>query len=347
MIDDGGDGSSRHEGRAKGGKARADSLSPDRRKEIAKEAANARWNSNIPRATHDGPLNVGGSELLAAVLPSGQRLLSQGTFLKAMGRSRTPKGGTGGFSTVDGLPFFLQAEVLKPFISSELELSTAPVLFKMKSGQKSVGYDAKLLPMVCEVYLRYRDACLKQPGGAVPKQYEHIVAQCDILIRGLATVGIIALVDEATGYQKVRDRDALQVILEAWLRNELARWVKRFPDEFYKEIYRLRGWTWKGMGTNRYSVVAHYTRDLVYERLEANILEEMERRNPKDERGRRKGALHSLLTDDLGIPKLNEHFSAVLALQRAQEDGDWDRFISAMNRSLPKKPSTLPLFRGS
>jgi hypothetical protein len=83
---------------------------------------------------------------------------------------RTPKGGTGGFATVDGLPFFLQAEVLKPFISNELGMSTAPVLFKMKSGQKTVGYDAKLLPMVCEVYLRYRDACLKVPGGTVPKQ---------------------------------------------------------------------------------------------------------------------------------------------------------------------------------
>jgi hypothetical protein len=289
---------------------------------------------------------VGGTDLAAAVLPNGQRLLSQGTFLKAIGRSRTPKGGTGGFSTVDGLPFFLQAEALKPFISNELSLSTTPVLFKLKSGQKTVGYDAKLLPMVCEVYLRYRDECLKNPGGSVPKQYEHIVAQCDILIRGLATVGIIALVDEATGYQEVRDRDALQVILEAWLRNELARWVKRFPDEFYKQIYRLRGWTWKGTRNNRYSVVAHYTKDLVYERLEANILEEMERRNPKYERRRRKGTFHSLLTKDLGIPKLNEYFSATLALQRAQDDGAWDSFMVAMNRSLPKKPSTLPLFRG-
>jgi hypothetical protein len=331
-------------GKAKGGFARAEALSSDRRAEIAREAAKARWGDGTPKATHDGPLTVGDVNLVAAVLPDGTRLLSQGTFLRAIGRSRTPKAGTGGFSTVDGLPFFLQAEQLKPFVSNELISSTKPVLFRLKKGQKTVGYDAKLLPMVCEVYLKFRDATLRQ-SGQVPKQYDHIVRQCDILMRGLATVGIIALVDEATGYQEVRDRDALQQILEVYLRQELAAWVKRFPDDFYKEIYRLRGWTWPGMGKNRYSVVAHYTKDLIYERLAPGILEEMENRNPKNERGRRKGALHSLLTEDFGVPKLAEHFSALLALQRASDD--WEGFYRAVNRSLPKRLDNLPLFKGA
>ena len=70
---------------------------------------------------------------------------------------------------------------------------------------------------------------------------------CELLMRGLAHVGIIALVDEATGFQQIRDRDALQAILDAYLRKELAAWAKRFPDEFYQQIFRLRGWQWKGM----------------------------------------------------------------------------------------------------
>jgi hypothetical protein len=61
-------------------------------------------------------------------------------------------------------------------------------------------------------------------------------------MRGLAHVGIIALVDEATGYQDVRDRLALQAILDAYLRKELAAWAKRFPEEFYRQIFRLRDW---------------------------------------------------------------------------------------------------------
>jgi hypothetical protein len=279
--------------------------------------------------------------LVAAVLPDGTRLLSQGTFLQALGRSRTPKAGAGGLATVDGLPFFLQAEQLKPFISGDLEMSTGSVLFRLKSGQKTIGYDARLLPLVCEVYLRFRDHCLKETGS-IPRQYEHIIQACDTLMRGLATVGIIALVDEATGYQEVRDRDALRQILEIYLRQELAAWVKRFPDEFYKEIYRLRGWPWQGMGKNRYSAVANYTRDLVYERLAPGVLDEMEKRNPRDERGYRKAKHHQWLSEDLGIPKLQEHFAAVLALQRAHDN--WDDFYAAMQRSLPKRDD-VPLLQ--
>jgi P63C domain len=78
-----------------------------------------------------------------------------------------------------------------------------------------------------------------------------IASACDFLIRGLAHIGIIALVDEATGYQEVRDRLALQAILDAYLRKELAAWAKRFPDEFYKQMFRLKGWQWKGMSINR------------------------------------------------------------------------------------------------
>jgi hypothetical protein len=99
----------------------------------------------------------------------------------------------------------------------------------------------------------------------------------------------------------------------------------------------------RGMGKNRYSVVARCTKDLVYERLAPGILEEMERRNPRDEKGNRKAKHHQWLSDDLGIPKLAEHFAAVLALQRAHDD--WDGFYAAINRALPKRGDRLPLFK--
>jgi hypothetical protein len=111
-------------------------------------------------------------------------------------------------------------------------------------------------------------------------------------MRALAHVGIIALVDEATGYQEVRDRLALQEILDKFLLKEFATWAKTFPDEFYKEIFRLHGWQWRGMKVNRPQIVAHYTKDLVYARLAPGILAELEKRNPKDERGYRKAKHH-------------------------------------------------------
>jgi hypothetical protein len=326
--------------KAKGGKARADALTSTRRREIAQQAATARWHAEIPQATHEGDLHIGKADIVikAAVLPNGKRLLSQGTFLQAIGRSRTPKAGTGGLSTVDGLPFFLQAEQLKPFISEELRLSTTPIMFRLKSGQRSVGYDAELLAHVCEVYLKFRDAC-RAAGDEVPAQYRHIVEACDVLMRGFARVGIVALVDEATGFQEVRDRLALHKILDKFLRKEFAAWAKRFPDTYYMEIFRLRKWQWKGMSVNRPQAVATYTKDIVYKRLAPGILEELEKRNPVDEKGNRVVKHHQWLTPDIGHPALAQHIHAVTTLMRASTT--WDEFKRMLDRSLPKRGENL------
>jgi len=328
----------RIEGRAKGGRARAEAMTKEERSESAKRAALARWSADMPQATHEGILRLGGSEILAAVLPNTKRLLSQGSFLRAIGRSRTPKGGTGGLTTVDGLPFFLAAEQLKPFVSDELRLSTTPIHFRLMSGQRSVGYDAHLLPLVCEVYLKLRDSAQAEKRE-VPTQYKHIVRACDALMRGLARVGITALVDEATGFQEIRDRQALQAILDLYLREELAAWAKKFPDEFYMEIFRLRGWTWRGMSVNRPSAVANYTNDIVYERIAPGLLQELQRKNPADEKGQRRSRHHQWLTDDIGNPALAKHLYAVTGLMRGSTD--WQQFKHLLDRAFPKKGATM------
>lgn len=331
----------------RGGLARAEALSPDERSEIARKAADARWNASLPAATHEGTVKVGNSVIAAAVLPNGMRLLTQATFLRAIGRSRSPKGGTGVLMTAEGnTPFFLQAETLRPFISDELMASTTPIFFRDKSGRKAVGYDAQLLPRVADVYLRLRDA-YQVDRKPVPRQYEHIIRACDVLLRGLAGVGIVALVDEATGYQDVRDRQALQAILDAFLQKEFAAWAKRFPDEFYQQIFRLKQWTWRGMKVNRPPLVGRYTNDLVYARLAPGILRELEERNPRDERGNRNARHHQWLTEDVGHPALAQHLHAVIALMRASDT--WGEFRALLDRSLPKRMRVddLPLFSAS
>ncbi len=330
-----------HGGQSKGGTARSEALSPEERTAIAKRAAEARWNAEVPVATHEGEFKIGDTALKAAVLPNGQRLLSQSTFLLALGRARTPKAGTGALTTgVDVLPFFLQAEALKPFISEELRLSTTPIFYVSKSGKRLVGYDAKLLPMVCVVYLKLRDAVLAATGKFPPK-YEHIIRACDLLVQGLANVGIVALVDEATGYQEARDKHALQAILDQFLRTELAAWAKRFPDEFYQQIFRLRGWQWKGMSVNRPQAVANYTKDLIYARLAPGILKELQQRTPKDERGNRKTKLHQWLTDDVGHPALAQHVHAIVGLMRVADT--WEQLMEMVNVAFPKRGDTLQL----
>lgn len=327
------------EGKAKGGFARADALSPDERKKIARKAAHARWkNSDLPKATHEGMLSFGDIQVPCAVLADGRRVLTQSGLMQALGRARQAKGRQYYDSDVN-LPAFLTAKNLKPFISKELEVTSSQIEFKTVRGVRAFGYAAELLPKVCEVFLKAQDA--KQ----LDVRQQHIAEKAQILIRALASVGIVSLIDEATGYQDVRPQQALQAYLEMLIRKELAAWAKRFPDEFYENIYKLKGWVWPGMHKNRFSVVAHYTRDLVYERLAPGVLDELERKSPKNERGHRPNKLHQWLTEDVGNPMLAQHLHSLIMFQRlAIASGfGWQRFLKMVDQVLPKKGSTLEL----
>jgi hypothetical protein len=121
-------------------------------------------------------------------------------------------------------------------------------------------------------------------------------------------------------------------------------WAKRFPDEFYEHIFRLKGWQWKGRGVNPPQVVAHYTKDIVYHRLTTGLLEELEQRNPI-EGGRRKNPHTRWLSDDVGIPALTQHLHTVMAFQRATPDGEWDRFMDLLNAALPRQSDTMRLLK--
>ena len=322
-------------GRAAGGFARAEALSPARRRAIAKRAAEKRWN-DLSRASHQGEVRIGEASIPCAVV-NGVRVLSQQGFLQAIGRARSAKGGQG--AGVDGLPAFLAAKNIKPFIDRDLVESTRPIHYFGVTGARAYGYRAELLPKVCNVYLAARDA-----GVLTPKQ-QHIADLAGIMIRALAKTAIVALVDEATGYQDVRPQDALQKYLELIIRKELAAWVKKFPDEFYENIYKLKGWPWPGMSKNRYSVVAHYTRDLVYERMAPGLLEELEKKSPKNEKGHRNSLFKDWLSTDVGDPMLAQHLHSLIMFQRlAIRSGyGWKRFVSMVDQVLPKKDAAMML----
>jgi len=312
---------------SKGGKARAERLSPEERQEIARQAAAARWSTVIPQATHTGTLTIGNTVMPCAVLEDGTRVLTQQGFLMAIGRSGKPAKGRG--SQLDKLAPFLNLNNLKPFVDQELAASTNPVIFRVPSGSRAYGYRAEMLPRVCEVYLQARDR------GALLKSQERFAKACEILMRGLAHVGIIALVDEATGYQYDRARHALEKILELFISKELLKWAKTFPDEFYTEMFRLKDWQFSQISSKRPRHVGKLTNDLIYERLAPGVLEELKRITPRNDSGRPKHKYHQRLTEDVGHPRLREHLSAVLALMRASDT--WDGFYRALNRSLPRQ----------
>jgi hypothetical protein len=257
-----------------------------------------------------------------------------------LGRSRSPKAGTGVLSTVDELPFFLQADVLKPFISEDLVQSTNPIFFRSKSGARGVGYDARLLPQVADVYLQLRDASLKDKG-AVPGRYEGMIQAADILIRALANVGIIALVDEATGFQRDRATDALATILEAFIAKELQPWIRTFPDEFYEQLFRLRGLSFPNDTVKRPHYFGHLTNDIVYRRLAPGVLKELQDTVPKGIDGRRKHQFTRHLTDTVGHPKLREHLASVVTIMKLSRE--YEDFKDKLDQIHPRYGDTLPL----
>lgn len=326
-------------GRAKGGAARAAKLSKEERSAIARKGGVARQaiRSNDlkpPHAVYKGVLKLIDMEIPCFVLDDGRRVISGRGMTAAIGM----KGRGQGIARIQGL------KALKSLENNDLPVAIgAPIQFtgnSPKVGETSDGFEATVLQELCEALLKARDS------GALLTETEQRYGQfADMLVRSFARVGIVALVDEATGYQEERPRDALQTYLEMLVRKELAAWAKKFPDEFYENIYKLRGWLWPGMGKNRYSVVAKYTTDLVYDRLAPGLLTELKSKSPQNEKGQRATKLHQWLTDEIGNPMLAQHIHSVIMFQRlAISSGHgWKRFVKSIDQVMPKKGQTLEL----
>lgn len=286
------------------------------------------------KAAHEGTLHLGNIEIRCAVLENGQRVLTQSDVMIALGRARQAKGRQYYDADVN-LPAFLTAKNLKPFIPKELEVTSSQIEFKPLKGNIAFGYPAELLPKVCDVFW---DA---EKAKALTAGQRHIAERAKLLTRGLAHVGIIALVDEATGYQYFRARTALEEILEKFIATEFRKWAKTFPDDFYREMFRLRGWEFKEDTVKRTQLIGKFTLDLVYDRLAPGVRQRLEAVNPKNEKGHRKHKLFQRLTEDIGDPSLRAHLASVITLMRVNDD--WPGFMKMLNRALPRYIA-MPLF---
>lgn len=321
-------------GRAKGGVARAAKLSATERSAIAKKAANARWTdlSEAICGSPDQPLRIGDIEIECYVLEDGTRVLTQASFLEALGRHR--KANVRREGGEEPLPAILQGKAIFPFISKGIREKSAPIAFQLPTGGRASGYNAELLPEVCEIYLQAREE------GVLPRNQEHVARQAEILVRGLARVGIIALVDEATGYQDVRARDALARILELYVDQELQAWVRTFPDDYYKELFRLRKLDYPNGKVHRPQYFGHLTNDIVYKRLAPGVLEELKKVTPKTDSGNRRHRFFQRLTSNHGYPQLREHLGSVVTLMKLSDN--YDNFILKLDQLHPRVGDTIP-----
>lgn len=325
-----------------GGVARKKALSPVKREEIARKAAAARW--SLPRVGWEGAMKLGSVHIKCGVLtPSSPdekpvRVISETEFMRAIGMYRSGALSVRRETSDTGarVPLYLAHKNLKPFVERHLgSVHLKPLKVVFAGGSVGFGLDATLIPKICEIWLDARKA------GVLGARQEAIADAAEVMLRGLAHVGIVALVDEATGYQSFRDRLALQRILEKYITDEWAKWTKRFPDEFYRQLFRLKGMSYPPeSGKNKPSYVGHWTNDVVYARLAPGILEKLRALNP------RKGANrvrkhHQHLTTDIGVPELAEHLSNVIFLMRTCTS--WQEFKVRLDAASPKYGDTRQL----
>ncbi|GHE06067.1 hypothetical protein GCM10008024_39250 [Allgaiera indica] len=322
---------------SKGGAARAKKLSDSRRSDIAKAAAKARWEvaAAIPKAefgSADTPLVIGDVELDCYVLNNSVRVISQRGMFRGLGVARggAEEGGA-------ELPRFAAQNWLNTHLSNDLRMALSnPILFSSPSSSRNYGYPATILPEICDAILAARAA------GDTTARQEGMVQRAEALIRAFARVGIVALVDEATGYQAFRARDELQQILAAYIAEELLPWAQRFPDSFYQQIHRVWGWPYKPGDNRRNAYIGKLTNWLIYEQLPPGVLEELRRRNPRDPKtGRRKRTHHEHMTEDVGHVSLDNQIKAVTTLLRATPSGKPGFFKSLFRHAFPDRQQEL------
>lgn len=319
-------------GRSVGGKAANAKRTLEERKALSeKMAAAKRERATLPVATHTGSLKIGDLEILCYVTATGQRVLS-GRGMQEVLRLVDEEAPASGQKPGSRMDRFLGTKSLKELIyKNHSPEHFAPIKIRYESMVIN-GYRAEVLPDICEAMLEARDRdMLDTPRKRI------IAKQCDILMRGFARVGIIALIDEATGYQKDRARDALAKILEVYVAKELQPYIKTFDSSFYEHMFRLRGLSYPPERVNyRPAYFGHLTNDIVYSRLAPGVLKAL-----KDEAKKEGTHMHRHLTPGVGRLTLIKHLAMTEAYMR--DSTEWGDFITKLNKYAPRYNQTLSL----
>ena len=290
--------------------------------------------SKILKADYRGEIELGGMKMPCAVLEDGTRVISESGIIKNLGsvggKNYKLRAKDDEKYDLGPLPLFISSKALEPFIDGVFESTDLiPLQYTTDGKNQLQGYNATIIPKVCEVWLKAREHNTLQ-ASQLPK-----ALKAEILMRALAKLGITALVDEATGYQYDREKDELQKILKAYISEELLPWQKRFPDEFYRELFRLNGWDYNVHGIKkRPGVIGTWTNRLIYDELPNGVREELEQQVPKSDAGNKTARMHQFLTEEIGNPHLKSQIDQVLTLFRLSDNMEdvWHNFEKLKDR---------------
>lgn len=325
-------------GASKGGKARANTMTKEERVEIARNAVRARWAKagklkeqpatqpkpapemqgpapeSLPFSLFKGKIIIGDMELECHVLNDFRRVFTQTEMVRVLTAGK-------GSSNLD---VHLRGN---PLIDNELSAKKI-VEFKIAGNpQVAKGREATVLVEICDKYLEARDQRLLDTSGQ--KRY---AVQAEIIMRACAKVGIIALIDEATGYQNYRAKNALQLKLQAFIADELQEWARMFPPEFWFELARLEGIHYSPK--NRPLRWGKYIMAFVYDAIDKDVGKRLREKNPNPHHGKN----HHQWLREFGKEKLIGQIQSVITIMKLCDDMDEfkKKFARVFKKSTPQ-----------
>lgn len=271
------------------------------------------------RVTHQGKWKVSDEIIIDCYVTNKKKRLMS---LRGTGRAMNLRGGG---STA--LHRVLKAKWIQPYLTDQLKSwinrASETKFSKMKplyGPHYFIPFEATLFVDVCKAYIDADNA------GVLTAQQKITSDRLLGIMTAFAKVGIVALVDEITGYQEERGDTDLQKFFKLYVSDEHSPWTKRFPDEFYEHMCRLKGWgPFLKYGRKMPQVAGKYTNDLIYKYLPKGVLEMLKERTPKSEAGNNTRRYHQNLTPKQGIQHLLGHMGTVVALMKVSNT--WDDFL--------------------
>lgn len=323
-------------GASKGGRARAEVLTQEERKSIARTAARARWGKpqpgeeqssevapdavppvgedGLPFSLFRGTVHFGDLQIETHVLSDFRRVFTQREMVRVLSGGRESGN--------------LQRYIVRNPLFEEGYLSDKALRFRTGPGVEALGYEAEHLIDICDRYIE-----AKHTGDLKRSQYG-LAKQAEIVMRVCAKVGIIAVVDEATGFQKVRAQNALQLKLQAFIADELQDWARMFPQEFWFELARLEGIRYSPR--NRPLRWGRYIMMFVYDAVDEDVGKLLREKNPEPRFLRN----HHQWLKQHGREKVNNQIQKVIAIMQLCEN--MDEFREKFAKVFKKSPTKLP-----
>lgn len=273
------------------------------------------------KVMYEGEITLGEFPIPCYILEDGTRILSTSAMQRALGVI----GNEPNQRSSKRLEEILTSKAVSRFLPEYLLSSKLSPITCVYGSKKINGYEAMALPELCEIMLQVRDFANENNVGLGSRQ-QLVIAQADLIIRSLARVGIIALIDEATGYQYDRERFELQKILNAYISEEILKWQLTFTDDFYKQIYRLWGLPFiPKYIKNKPSFIGKLTTKYIYDQLPKGVVDKIKEKSGKTEKGNWKYKWHQSLTPEIGREHLKKQIievSTLMSISQSKEQFD-------------------------